>query len=360
MKILILTNSFGGLYNFRFELIQKLLSENEIWISTTMGDHADDFENLGCHIIDTKIERHGTNPFEDLRLLGFYIKLIKKVSPDVVFTYTVKPNIYGGLACKFKKVPFFANITGLGVSLENESFIQRIVLFLYRLSLKNAKHVFFQNSSNMDFMKKHKTVGEDITLLPGSGVNLEKFLPQEFPSIENGVNFLFIGRIMKDKGFDELLQAAKVIKSKYDNISFDIVGKFVDDYKDVVDSSVNEGLVNFHGKQIDVKPFLAKSHCVILPSYHEGMSNVLLEAAASGRPVITTNVPGCRETFDEGVSGFGCEAKDVDSLVNAIEKFLSLTCEEMKTMGVAGRSKMEKQFNRNIIIDTYFKELQKL
>lgn len=358
MKILILTNSVGGLYNFRCELIEELRKNNEVWISSPEGTHIDDFQSMGCTFIYTDISRHGINPFGDLKLLRFYIKLIKSISPDVVLTYTVKPNIYGGLACRIKKVPFLVNITGLGGALENPGILQKIVLFLYRISIKYAKHVFFQNDSNMNFLKNNKVISDSYSLLPGSGVNLDKFSLMEYPDTEDVMRFLFVGRIMKDKGIEELLKAIRIICEKYSNVCFEFVGGIIDDYKEIIDQFSKEKLILYHGRQIDVKPFLEKSHCVILPSYHEGMSNVLLEAASSGRPVITTNVPGCKETLDNGISGLLCPPRDVESLVEAIEHFISLPHEDKKKMGIMGRKKMELEFDRNLIVEAYLNELK--
>lgn len=360
MKILILANNDVGLYKFRKELIEALLKEHEVHISLPYGEFVDDMVELGCIYHNVEFDRHGTNPIKELGQISYYKKLLKSIKPNVVLTYTIKPNIYGGMACAAVKVPYFCNITGLGTAIENLGIMQKISLTLYRLGLKKARKVFFQNQQNLDFMLKHKVVKSNYHLLPGSGVNLNNFTLMDYPNEQTNINFLFIGRVMKDKGIDEFLSMSKQIKSKYQCTSFDIIGMIDGDYEDTINTAVSEGYINYHGLQSDVKPFVQKSHCVVLPSYHEGMANVLLEAAASGRPVIATDIAGCRETFDDGVSGFSCEPKSAESLIGAVEKFITIPYEQKKEMGIAGRKKVEQQFDRQIVINAYLKEINNL
>lgn len=360
MKILILANNDVGLYKFRKELIEALLKEHEVHISLPYGEFVDDMVELGCIYHNVEFDRHGTNPIKELGQISYYKKLLKSIKPNVVLTYTIKPNIYGGMACAAVKVPYFCNITGLGTAIENLGIMQKISLTLYRLGLKKARKVFFQNQQNLDFMLKHKVVKSNYHLLPGSGVNLNNFTLMDYPNEQTNINFLFIGRVMKDKGIDEFLSMAKQIKSKYQCTSFDIIGMIDGDYEDTINTAVSEGYINYHGLQSDVKPFIQKAHCVVLPSYHEGMANVLLEAAASGRPVIASDIAGCRETFDEGISGFACRARSAESLTQAIEKFINVPYEQKEKMGIEGRKKVEQQFSRQIVIDTYLKEINNI
>lgn len=360
MKILIIANSDKGLYNFRRELLQHLVQEHEIHVCLPKGNCFEKITELGCRYHSVEFDRHGTNPIKELRQISYYKKLIKQVMPDVVFTYTIKPNIYGGMACTALKVPYFCNITGLGTAIENPGIMQKITMLLYRLGLKKASHIFFQNSQNLDFMLKSNVIKGNYTLLPGSGVNLKNFTFMDYPTDKTNINFLFIGRVMKDKGIDEFLSMAKQVKSKYPNTNFDIVGMIDGDYEQIISNAVEEGYVNYHGQQNDVKPFIKNAHCVILPSYHEGMANVLLESAASGRPVIASDIAGCRETFDDGISGLACNVKSTESLIKSVEKFINIPYEQKIQMGIAGREKVEKQFDRQIVIDTYLKELNNL
>lgn len=210
--VLILANSDIGLYNFRKELIQKLLQTHQVYISLPDGNNISSLKKMGCNFIDTPVNRRGINPLDDLKLFLKYGRMLKKIKPDVVLSYTIKPNVYGGIGCRLRKIPFIPNITGLGSAIENESFIKKITLFLYRISLKRAECVFFQNNENKDFFVKNKIVSKNYKVIPGSGVNLNQFRILEYPSYDKKVNFLFIARIMKEKGIDEYLKAAEYIK----------------------------------------------------------------------------------------------------------------------------------------------------
>ena len=360
MRILILANNDSGLYKFRKELIEKLLEKNEVYISLPYGEYIDELVGLGCKYIETSFNRHGKNPLNELKLIKHYKRILKHIAPDVVLTYTIKPNIYGGIACASKRIPYICNVTGLGGAIENGGILGFVALSLYRYGLRKAHTVFFQNSENMAVFKENKIAKNNCLLIPGSGVNLDKFSLLEYPNFSEVTRFLFVGRIMKDKGVDEILFAAQRIKEENIKAEVHIVGWNDGHYQDIIEKAVNDGLIVYHGKQNQINQFLAQSHCIILPSYHEGMSNVLLEAAASGRPVIATNVPGCKETFDEGITGFGCSARDGADLFTAMKKFTLLSYEEKKQMGIRGRKKMELEFDRNIIVKNYLNEISEI
>lgn len=360
-RILILANKDSGLYNFRRELLERLIQDgNQVYCSVPFGERISNLSAMGCECIDTEISRHGTNLIEDLKLFFNYLKLLKTIKPDVVFTYTIKPNVYGGFACALKKIPYVANITGLGNAIENGGFMQKISLLLYRIGLKKAKTVFFQNSANRDFMVNKKIVKVKNELLPGSGVNLECYCYENYPKIDDNVIILTIGRIMKAKGTDEILEAAKIIKEEYPNVIFRFIGYDDGNYQEKIDKAVNNGNIEYLGHQSDVRKFIKESHATLHASYHEGMSNVLLETAASGRPIIATDVPGCKETYDNGISGIAFKPKDTVDLVRAVKEFLSLSYEQKEEMGKNGRIKMEKEFDRNIIVDKYMEIIEGL
>lgn len=358
-KVLFLVNHDIVIYNFRLELIERLLRDGyEVHVSSPYGERIKKLQELGCHYHAIEIERHGMNPKEEIELLASYKKLIAGVRPDIVFTYTIKPNVYGGMVCSKLKIPYIANVTGLGTAVENGGLMQKLTLALYKKGLRKAQKVFFQNRENMDFMIKKGIVRGSYDLLPGSGVNLEHYSYMEYPETDDPVIFLTIGRLMKDKGTDELLEAAKVIKKRFPHVIFRLIGGYDEGiYEDKVNRAVKAGIVEYLGSQLDVRPFLKDSHALIHTSYHEGMSNVLLEAAASGRPVIATDVPGCIETFTPNVSGIACKAKDVSSLVDAIKGFLEMPLADKQKMGQMGRKKMEVEFDRKNIVDAYMSEL---
>ncbi|THE09166.1 glycosyltransferase family 1 protein [Bacillus timonensis] len=358
MRILVLANFGMGLYNFRKELLEELIKQdNEVYISLPDDEYVPKLEKIGCKFIDTHLERRGTNPLTDFKLLLNYVGLIKRVKPDVVLTYTIKPNVYGGIACSITKTPYITNITGLGTSIENNGLIQKITLMLYKLGLRKASCVFFQNQANRTFFEDNRIVKSKTRLIPGSGVNLEQHKSEEYPMCDDKVRFLFIGRIMKAKGIEELFEAAKLVKEKYPHVQFDLIGGTEENYNKKLDELERLDLIKYHGRQDDVHSFIKKSHATILPSYHEGLANVLLESASSGRPVLASRVPGCIETYEDGLTGFGFEAMNVDSLVNAIIKFVNLPYYEKREMGMAGRRKMENDFDRNIVINAYLQEI---
>ena len=359
MRILILANSDIGLYKFRKELLEKFIAEqHEVYISLPKGDFSQDIKEIGCQIRETKISRHGKNPIQDLCLLKKYREIIREIDADIILTYTIKPNIYGGIAAILEDKPYVVNITGLGSAVEKKRIMQVLTLFLYRLALKKVQTVFFQNLENELFFTKHHLAVKKHKQLPGSGVNLDYYKVQEYPS-DKTLNFVFIARIMKEKGIEQYLGAAKVIRKKYPHTRFHICGFCEEEYESQIKKFQEQEVVIYHGLVKDMRSIYGWAHCVIHPTYYpEGLSNVLLEAAASARPIITTNRSGCREVIDNGVNGYVIPEKNLQALIYAIEKFLFLSNEERKRMGLAGRKKVEVQFDREIVIKSYMEELK--
>lgn len=359
MKVLILANNDVGLYKFRKELLERLVSEKHtVYVSLPQGEFIEEIQNIGCKYIETYISRHGTNPFQDLKLLINYIFILRKIKPDMVFTYTIKPNVYGGMLCALMDIPYVANVTGLGNSIQNGGPLQKICKFLYAKGLKKAKKIFFQNCSNKALFESWGIVHDNAQLIPGSGVNLSYHTPANYPDDSTGTRFLFIARIMQAKGIDELLAAMEQVHRKYPQATLDIVGGLDGNYQAVMDSLKGSNYITYHGNQSDVRTFIRRTHCTVLPSHHEGMANVLLESASAARPVIASKVPGCQETFDEGISGFGCMVRNADSLAEAMMKFIELPYEKKREMGIAGRKKMEREYDRNIVVNAYMNTLK--
>ncbi|MGG3940330.1 glycosyltransferase family 4 protein [Peribacillus psychrosaccharolyticus] len=359
-KVLLLGNHGFVIYNFRKELIQELLQKGyEVYISLPKDDDkVKNMINWGCKFIETNIDRRGTNPITDLKLIVHYLRILKKVQPDVVLTYTIKPNLYGGLACRILDIPIINNITGLGSGFNGNSLLKKFLSSLYKVSLKKSHCVFFQNTTDMNILIENNTIKGNYKLIPGSGVNLNEFIFKRFPTELDPI-FLFIGRIMKDKGIDEYLDAAKEIKSKYPNVKFNIIGfveKTQSHYQEKIDDYQKQGFVNFLGYQSDVKPFIEESHCLIQASHGgEGLSNVLLEAGATGRVLIASNIPGCRETINIGENGYIFEPRNSRNLVDKIKTFIELPYETKVKLGQNSRKKIEKEFDRNIVVNEYLK-----
>lgn len=360
-RILFLANHDVVIYNFRRELIERLLSEGyEVIISSPYGERIKFLKSLGCKYVEAKIKRHGKNPLDEVNLLMYYKELVSVIKPNMIFTYTIKPNLYGAITAAAFKIPIVVNITGLGGAVkEHNGCTQKLIILAYRFALRKAQTVFVQNEENRQFFIKHHIAVDKLKLLPGSGVNLLQWVPLSYPNEKDGIKFLFIGRLMRDKGVRELIQATKILKREGKNISVDIVGFCEEEYKHSLVRVNASKYVQICGQQLDIVPYMKKAHAVILPSYHEGMANVLLEAAASARPVIATNVSGCKETYIDGVTGIGFEAKSVESLVDAMRRFIDMPFEEKRQMGMMGRRKMEKEFNRQIVVEKYMNELKK-
>lgn len=362
MRILILANNDIGLYKFRKELLERFISDkNDVYISLPYGSCIKALQLLGCNYIKTEFERRGVNPFEDMILLTKYVSIIRDVNPDVILTYTIKPTIYGGMACIVKRKKYIVNITGLGTAVENRGFFQKIILKMYKVALSKASCVFFQNESNLNFFAKEKLIKSRTRLITGSGVNIDDYAFEKYPVTEHFTDmFLFIGRIMKDKGIEEFVEAATKIKKKYPRVTFEIVGGMDEDYFPLIEEKKNQGIIKYWDQQLDVKPFIKRCNAVVLPSYHEGMSNVLLEASSMGRPVLASNIPGCVETFDEGISGLGFRSRDADDLYNKLEHFILMENNKKIEMGKAARKKIEKYFNRQQVIEAYIDEVKNL
>lgn len=360
MRVLIVANADIGLYKFRKELLEELVKNNEVYIALPKGEFYNELVAIGCRYIVTELDRHGTNPLKEFKVVSLYKRIIKEVKPDIVFTYTIKPNVYAGMACASLNVPYVANVTGLGTAVENPGIMQFVTVNLYRYGLRKAQKVFFQNTENRDFMVNKGVVKGKHDMLPGSGVNLNSYTVSEYPNGDT-VDFVFVSRIMKEKGIDQYLDAAKEIRKRHPETRFHICGFCEQAYEKELQKLNEDGTIIYHGLVKDMAAIYRQMSCTIHPTYYpEGLSNVLLESAASGRPIITTNRSGCREVVDNGINGYVVEEKNSQDLIEKIEMFLAKSIEERKQMGLAGRKKVEKEFNRQIVIDKYLGEMERI
>ncbi len=357
-KILIFANSSSGVYEFRRELIRELIERgNNIIVSSPSAGREPELKEIGCEIIETNFDRRGINPIKDFLLFVKYRRLVKKEKPDLVITYTIKPNIYGGFACRLLKVPYAVNITGLGTAFENDGFLKKIVIAMYKAALKKAKVVFFENSDNRDTFVQEKIIDSSKSkVLNGAGVNIDHFTLSEYPCDEASFKYLFVGRIMKEKGINELFSAMKKMRDDGCKCKLMVLGRYEEGYEQQIKQYVDDGWLEYYGFQSDVRPFIAKAHCFVLPSYHEGMANTNLECASSGRPIITSSIPGCREAVVDG-SGLLCDPKNVDSLYQTMKAMYSLSFEERKQMGLKGRKHMEDVFDKKKVVAETIKHL---
>lgn len=359
-RILFLVNHDVVIYNFRLEIVERFIADgHEVHISSPYGERIDELVALGAKFHEITMDRHGMNPKEELRILIEYKKLIEEIKPDICLGFTIKPNIYGAIAARKYDVPFVANITGLGTAVENPGLSQQAAVALYKYAFRGIQRVFYQNEENRQFFVDHGIEKGKGQLLPGSGVNLERYPYRDYP--EDGViKFAFISRIMKEKGIDQYLEAAEEIRKRHDNVEFHVCGFCEPEYDGRLQEKDKDGTVIYHGMIKDVAGMMAQMHCVIHPTYYpEGLSNVLLEASATGRPIITTDRSGCREVVDDGINGYMIPCQDSGALVEAIDKFLSLSWDEKKELGKAARVKVEREFDRQIVVEKYVEEVNK-
>ena len=351
MRILIMANFDVGLYQFRRELIAELLKSHEIVLSLPDGDLVRPLEEMGCRFLATPVDRRGIDPRKDLGLFLQYLKMLRQEKPDFVITYTIKPNIYGGLACRLLDIPYAANITGLGTAFQKSGVLRTLVSTMYRFSLKKARVVFFENAGNMETLLNEGVVNQNqCKLLPGAGVNLEHYAFAEYPTEEMPIRFLFMGRVMREKGVDELFEAMHRLHQEGILCTLDVLGSYEEHYEETIHRFEAEGWLHYHGYQNDVRPFIRNSHCFVLPSWHEGMANTNLECAAMGRPLITSRIHGCMEAVIEGESGFLCEPQNTDSLYEAMVRFCEMPQNKREAMGRAGRRHMEEVFDKGKVV----------
>ncbi len=356
MKIFVAINQARVLYDFKRELIAALSARgDEVYLSFEEDFRAPFFRPLGT-FVPTPIDPRGMNPAKDFRLYRFYRRELKRIRPDVVLTFTIKPNVYCGLACRRAKIPYFATISGMGVAANGGGATRRLATALYRLGLRGATRIFCQNDAIERRVVAEKIArAEQIVSVRGSGVDLDRFSAAPYPTADAPTRLLFIGRLMRDKGVAEFVEAARRIRKERPDVVFQILGATERGCSEhfLVHNAERAGIVEYLGYREDVVPAIRDAIAVVLPSYHEGLSNVLLESAASARPILASNVPGCAETFDDGVSGFGFEPKSADSTTAAIRKFLELPLERRAEMGCAGRRKVENGFSRADVVRRY-------
>lgn len=359
MKIVVLTNFDLGLYRFRKALLERFLSDgHEVYVALPDGEYVPRLVEMGCRFLETPLDRRGMNPVKDVSLYHLYCSILKKLRPDLVVTYTVKPNIYGGLACRRLKIPYAANITGLGTAIEQGGSLKALVLALYRAALRRARVVFFENTGNRDRLVESGAVRSEQTfVLNGAGLETADYPFAPYPP-DGPVSFLFVGRIMREKGVDELFSAMTRLKQRYgDRVRLDLVGFQEEAYEERIRELDRAGIVCFRGFQDDMPAVYRGAHCLVLPSYHEGMSNVLLEAGATGRPLITSRIHGCMEAVVDGESGYLCTVRDEESLFEAMSRFVELPYAEKVKMGQRSYDHVVRRFDKKLVVDDTVRQL---
>ncbi|WP_026506439.1 glycosyltransferase family 4 protein [Butyrivibrio sp. MC2013] len=386
-NILILANDSSGFYLFRKELLIELIRlGHSVRISIPDDRYAGELSDLGTDIIKTDIDRRGINPVKDIKLISSYLKLLKSLRPDLVLTYTIKPNVYGAIASSIRGIPYMSTITGLGTAFERRGIVRNVAVSLYKIACRKASCVFFQNSSNMEIFNQAGIKAPKTVLVSGSGVNTDFFSPdadyandtdhsklnniadkydsgsgheENADSTCSATSFVYVGRLMREKGMDEFLEAAGRMKDKYgDKVSFLAVGYDDDNYAEKITSK--PGLIEHLPFTKNVRAIYAAADALVQPSYHEGMSNTIMEAASMATPVLCSDIPGCRELVDDSVTGFYFKPADSASLTAAMERFMEMDADARAKMGTAARAKMLAEFDRRNVVKSYIDEIMSL
>ncbi len=359
-KIAFTANTAWCLYNFRSAPILGLIREGySLSIYAPRDVYTPKLEDIGCVVTDLPIDSRGTNPLTDFKTFLDYLRLFRRDQPDLVFNFTIKSVIYGSLAARWLGIRNIAVVSGLGYTFINNDWRSRVSKWLYHVALRYPNEIWFLNHDDFGVFKDQGLIkGRTVRVLDGEGVDTEHFSPRDRQPAEGPVTFLMISRLYWDKGVREFVEAAAIVKERFPDALFHILGPL----GDVSPSAVTPGLVDewqakgwirHLGSTTDVRPYIADSDCIVLPSYREGLSRSLMEAASMARPIITTDVVGCREVVDHEVNGYLCRAMDSADLADQMIRFLGMTPEDRRAMGEAGRRKVLSRFDVRDVVRMY-------
>lgn len=365
-KVVIALNTSWNIFNFRAGLIKGLQKAGYDVVAVAPKDaYSVKLTEMGCFFVEIPMDNDGTHPGKDFMLFVRYLRTLRRFNPVAMLSYTIKPNIYGSIAARLLSIPVINNVAGLGAVFINHSLLTRFVRLLYRRALSGSAKVFFQNSDDLLlFIRAGIVSSRQTELIPGSGIDLEKYRPTPLPN-GDAIRFLLIGRMIFDKGIREYVSAARLLQKKGLRARFTLLG-FLDVKNPAaisrtqMDEWVDEGIIEYLGETDNVQEFIENSDCVVLPSYREGTPRCLLEAAAMGRPIVTTDAVGCREVVDDGINGFLCKPRDEIDLANKLERIVNLSNEERVAMGAQGRIKVEVQFDEQIVIAKYLTAIENI
>jgi len=360
LRVLLTVNAAWNVWNFRRPLVAALLADGHaVTVLAPADDSVPMLRELGGDFVPLSMDAKGLNPLEGVKLIQRFKQQFRALRPDVVLSFTIKNNIFGAIAARTLGVPFVPNVTGLGTAFLSGGLLQAVAEGLYRHAFKRLPVVFFQNEDDRDlFVQRRLVCTEQARLLPGSGIDLGRFAATPMSPREGAPVFLMIARLLRDKGVLEFVEAARMVKALHPQARFQLLGAVDAENRTAIDRAtvdgwVNEGVVEYLGTTTDVRPLIAAASCVVLPSYREGAPRTLIEAAAMARPLIATDVPGCRSVVDDGLSGYLCQVRDADSLAGAVMRMLALSHEECVAMGQAGRQKMQRQFDEALVVAAY-------
>ncbi|EPM6206495.1 glycosyltransferase family 1 protein [Enterobacter hormaechei] len=368
LHIALVANTLWSVYNFRRGLINSFIGNgHKVTIIAPIDDYAKRLEELGCSVVNIHIASQGMNPFTDLVLILKLKKIYSQINPDFIFHYTIKPNIYGSIAAWLSNKKSIAVTTGLGFVFNKSSFLTKVISQLYSFSFNFPKEVWFLNEDDKAVFISKKIIKEYKSfVLDGEGVDTQYFYPVDSTKhSDDSVTFLLVARMLWDKGVGIYVEAARKLKVQFPNAKFQLLGACDVENpsaipKDVIDSWNKEGVIEYLGVTSDVRQIVSQADCVVLPSYYrEGIPRTLMEAASMGKPLVTTDNVGCRNVVIEGVTGYLCQVKSVDSLVDAMRNLIQLSPEARNEMGTKGREFMLRRFDEKIIISDYYKAIEK-
>jgi len=364
MRIAIVLNTSWNIYNFRMNFVKALLAEgHEIHTVAPHDDYTHYLTEVGCIHHDLKMDSRGANPIKDFLLVFELLSAYRKVKPDVILHYTIKPNVYGTLAAAILRIPSINNVCGLGTIFLKTNVVSSIAIALYRFAFRFPKKVFFQNPDDRTLFIDNKLVNSDVTeLIPGSGIDLSRFVPSDFKRNQK-FTFLLVSRLISDKGVHEFIEAIQQLKAAGMDAKFQILGAKDPSHKrgiklKVIDEWISSGTIEYLGTAKDVRPFIQQADCIVLPSYREGTPRTLLEAASIAKPIITTDVPGCHQVVIDGYNGLLCKLKDATDLAQKMRTMANFDDEKLRTMGLNGRKKAELEFDETIVINKYLRTIR--
>jgi glycosyltransferase involved in cell wall biosynthesis len=363
MRIAIVLNTSWNIYNFRMNFVHNLrLQGHEIHTIAPHDEYTHLLEEAGCIHHKIRMDSRGANPIKDSALIAELFFIYRRVKPDIILHYTIKPNVYGTIAASLLRIPVINNVCGLGTVFLKNDAVSFVAMMLYKISFRFAKKVFFQNPDDLKlFLEKKLVPAESVDLLPGSGIDLKRFKPTEFKRNQK-FTFLLISRLITDKGILEYIDAIKKLRSTGVDAKFQILGAMDPEHRRGIQVStiqewIESGTVEYLGTTTDVREFINRADCVVLPSYREGTPRTLLEAASSSKPIIATDVPGCNHVVVNDYNGLLCKIKDADDLADKMKAMQSFNDEKLKTFGQNGRAKMEAEYDESLVIKKYLETL---
>jgi glycosyltransferase involved in cell wall biosynthesis len=366
MKIAVVLNTSWNIYNFRMNFVRELISQgHEVHTIAPADDYTKYLKQAGCIHHAIKMDSRGANPIKDSALILELFLIYRAVRPDIILHYTIKPNVYGTLAASLLRIPVINNVCGLGTAFLKRNIVSAFAILLYRISFRFASKVFFQNPDDLNLFVNRKLVApEAVDLLPGSGIDLNKFKPAEFTRNKK-FTFLLISRLITDKGILEYIEAVKTLKASGFDARFQLLGPADPEHKrgiklELIREWVKSNTVEYLGSTNDVQKYIHQADCIVLPSYREGTPRTLLEASSSSKPIITTDVPGCNHVVKHYHNGLLCKLKDANDLADKMRELSSLDDQTLKTFGINGRLKMEAEYHESIVINKYLHALSQI